>query len=82
MPTTTWDPRFGAAIAAVLTEVDASILTPDTSLRSAGLDSLSTIDLLLRLEGTFGIQIDDALLTDSTFATAGSLWAVVEGART
>ena len=80
MTTTTWEPDFAALLASVLS-LDVQELTPQTSLHSAGLDSLSTIDLLLRLESVYGIELADDQLTESTFTTAAALWSVIEQAR-
>ncbi|MBY8848280.1 phosphopantetheine-binding protein [Saccharothrix longispora] len=53
-------------------------LDPDTDLRAAGLDSMATVELLLRVEEAFGVDVPDSELTAATFATPGALWTVVE----
>lgn len=52
-------------------------ITPETSLREEGLDSLETVELLVELENQYGIMFDDETLTMDTFSTAGSLWNAV-----
>lgn len=52
-------------------------LTPDSRLRELGLDSMQSIQLLFAIEDTFDVTLPDELLSDSTFETAGSLWAAV-----
>lgn len=49
-----------------------------SSLRDMGLDSMRSIELLFAVEDAYGVVIPDNRLTDSTFETAGTLWAVVE----
>ncbi|MEU8390108.1 phosphopantetheine-binding protein [Micromonospora sp. NPDC048843] len=51
----------------------------DLSLGSVGLDSMATVELLIRVEKTFGVTIPDELLTVQTFATPAALWAVIAG---
>jgi acyl carrier protein len=53
-------------------------ITADAKLRDLGLDSQRAIELLFAIEDRFGIVIPDEQLTDSTFETPGSLWAVIE----
>jgi acyl carrier protein len=52
-------------------------LTSDSSLEALGLDSMTAIELLLDLEGTFGIVLPDALLTAETFHTPATLEGAV-----
>jgi acyl carrier protein len=52
-------------------------LTSDSSLEALGLDSMTAIELLLDLEGTFGIVLPDALLTAETFRTPATLEGAV-----
>jgi acyl carrier protein len=56
-------------------------LTPGQLLADLGLDSLSTVGLLVDVEDAFGVQFPDDALTPDTFATASSLWAVVAWQR-
>ncbi|MEW2810889.1 phosphopantetheine-binding protein [Streptomyces massasporeus] len=52
-------------------------ITAETDLRRLGVDSMQAIELLFRLEDTFGIELPDEDMNDTTFATAGNLWRVV-----
>jgi acyl carrier protein len=55
-------------------------ITEDSRLRDLGLDSMQSIELLFAIEDTFGISLPDEDLTDTTFATAGSLWRAMQRA--
>jgi acyl carrier protein len=52
-------------------------LDPDRPLRDLGLDSMQAVELLFDIEDHFDRALDDEDLTEETFATATSLWAVV-----
>jgi len=52
-----------------------------TCLKAHGLDSLATIEVLLRLEDLYAVSIPDQLLTADTFATPVSLWRVLMSVR-
>jgi acyl carrier protein len=56
-------------------------IRPESSLHELGLDSMRAIELLFTIEDTYGVSLPDELLTDSTFATAGSLWNTIESLR-
>jgi acyl carrier protein len=56
-------------------------ITPTSRLRDLGLDSMRAIQLLFAVEDAYSVSLPDELLTDSTFDTAGSLWAAVESVR-
>ncbi|BCJ67441.1 acyl carrier protein [Polymorphospora rubra] len=56
-------------------------INPEASLNDLGLDSMRAIELLFAIEDTYGVSMPDELLTDATFATAGSLWATIEALR-
>ena len=58
-----WDTRFEKVLGEVLPSLAGTQLAPDTSLRTAGLDSLATIELLLRLEEAYGVSLPDEVLT-------------------
>ncbi|MBB1242656.1 type III PLP-dependent enzyme [Streptomyces durbertensis] len=75
-----WDADYVAALRSVLPRLGEDV-GPDTSLRAAGLDSLALVELLVRLEETYAVAIPDDDLTPESFATAGSLWTVVESVR-
>ncbi|MFE9040570.1 phosphopantetheine-binding protein [Streptomyces sp. NPDC007818] len=71
---TTWTPRFEEVLREHLPLLeDGRDLPPDASLTTLGLDSLSTVHLLIGLEDALGVTIPDALLTPENFATAGTL---------
>ena len=57
-------------------EVDASF-TPRSDLVEAGLDSLAVTQLLLALEESTGIWVDESLLTPENLASAEALAACV-----
>jgi acyl carrier protein len=61
-----------------LLEVDASF-TPASNLVEAGLDSLAVTQLLLALEESTGIWVDESLLTPENLASAEALAACVAG---
>jgi acyl carrier protein len=52
-------------------------LPSDTPLVDLGLDSLNAMNLVLDLEGTFGVEFQDEMLTETTFLTAASLRGVL-----
>jgi acyl carrier protein len=56
-------------------------ITPDSRLRDLGLDSMQAIELLFAIEDTYLVSLPDEVLNDTTFATAGSLWTVIESLR-
>lgn len=51
----------------------------DGDLGRMGLDSLESIDVLMKIESEFGVAIPDELLTVETLATPGNLLRVLEG---
>ncbi len=51
--------------------------TPRSSLIDAGLDSLAVTQLLLAIEESTGVWVDESLLTEETLACAESLAACV-----
>lgn len=56
-------------------------ITEASRLRDLGLDSMRAIQLLFAVEDAYQVSLPDELLTDSTFDTAGSLWAAIESVR-
>lgn len=56
----------------------SEMLSPDTTLQSIGLTSLSSVSLILDLEEAFEMEVQDKYLTAETFATLESLWNVVQ----
>jgi acyl carrier protein len=59
-------------------EVEGSF-TPASNLVEAGLDSLAVTQLLLALEESTGIWVDESLLTPENLASAEALAACVAG---
>jgi acyl carrier protein len=76
----TVDQDFAALLLHYLKLAGAADLTPDAELRALGLDSMRAVELLFAVEDAYAVVIPDERLTDETFATVGSLWAVVEAA--
>ncbi|MFF6914297.1 MULTISPECIES: acyl carrier protein [unclassified Streptomyces] len=56
-------------------------LTEDSRLHDLGMNSMKAIDLLFAIEDGLGVSLPDEDLNDTTFATAGSLWAAVQRAQ-
>jgi acyl carrier protein len=52
-------------------------LPMDRDLGELGLDSMSSIDLLMDIENELGIQIPDTLITADTFSTGNHLLSVL-----
>jgi len=50
-----------ALIAEKLSIADKSSITEQTNLEQLGADSLDMVEIIMRLEEQFGIQIDDAI---------------------
>jgi diaminopimelate decarboxylase len=76
-----WDDRFEDVLRGTLAGLGDEPLAADACLRSAGLDSLATIELLLRLEEAYDVSLPDELLTGATFATPASLWQTIDRLR-
>lgn len=53
------------------------LLTPQSDLFAAGLDSMGIMRLLLAIEDRFGVAIDPADLSRENFATAEKIAALV-----
>jgi acyl carrier protein len=71
--------RFRKTLLAHLPYADSDDLAPGDDLAALGLDSMGTVQLLIDLEENFGLELPDELITEETFATAGSLWQTVAG---
>lgn len=52
----------------------------DSDLFALGLDSLATMQLLLHLEGVFGVSLPPAMIHRESFATPASVAALVNQA--
>ncbi|TDU04450.1 acyl carrier protein [Streptomyces sp. 846.5] len=76
------DPRFTELLAPLLKFLGGGEITRDSPLRELGLDSMQAVELLFAVEDAFDVSLPDEAMTDRTFATAGSLWAVVQEAVT
>jgi acyl carrier protein len=78
----TWDTNFAELLRGVLPALPAqAALTEQTALREYGLDSLATVELLVRLEEQYEVTIPDSLLTGAAFATPAALWQTLSSAR-
>ncbi|MEV5276381.1 MULTISPECIES: phosphopantetheine-binding protein [unclassified Streptomyces] len=78
-----WDADFEKLLTSVLPRSTASgPLAPSLDLKSVGLDSMATIELLVRLEDEYDVEFPEATLTGATFATPAALWAVLAAQRT
>ncbi|GAB2928256.1 phosphopantetheine-binding protein [Streptomyces heilongjiangensis] len=81
-PAAPWDATFETLLLEALPRLAAKGgLRPDTSLKAAGLDSLAMVEVLVRVEETYGIAVPDSELAADTFATPASLWRVVAALR-
>ncbi|WIM99845.1 phosphopantetheine-binding protein [Actinoplanes oblitus] len=70
-------PDFVAMLSRFLKYAEPGQITAEASLSDLGLDSMQSIELLFAIEDDLGVSLPDEVLTESTFATAGSLWAAV-----
>ena len=68
------DPRYVEMLSGFLKFRGDRQITEDSNLRDLGLDSMQSIELLFAIEDTFDVSMPDEVLTESTFASAGSLW--------
>jgi acyl carrier protein len=75
------DANFVQVLQPFLKYAEDEEITGASRLRDLGLDSMRAIQLLFAVEDTYGMSLPDELLTDSTFDTAGSLWAAIESVR-
>jgi acyl carrier protein len=60
----------------------AAELPPDTPLFELGVDSLAILSIIIDVEARFGITLPEEAMTAETFATAASLWSVVDATLT
>ena len=73
-----WSAQFEALLRPYLRELsDDQPLLAGKPLADLGLDSLSTVSLLIGLEQNLCVVFPDEKLTAETFETAGVLWSVV-----
>lgn len=64
-------------IEALHAQKSANSIAAETRLETLGLDSLNVVDVLLGIEETFDISVDDAAIEPETVETVGSLVAFV-----
>lgn len=77
-----WDAPFEEILRGALPRLtDDRPLESELPLDEYGLDSMATIDTLLRVEDHYRVSFPDTALTSVTFATPGNLWAVLSGLR-
>ncbi|MES4905952.1 MULTISPECIES: phosphopantetheine-binding protein [unclassified Streptomyces] len=77
-----WEQRFEDLVLGVLPQHSRHApLDPALDLKTAGLDSMATIELLVRLEEAYGVDFPDAALSGETFATPAALWRVLTAQR-
>jgi len=77
---TAMDPRFTALLPRFLKFLGDRVITEESVLRDLGLDSMQSIEVLFAIEDAFDVSLPDESLNEATFATAGSLWLVIEDA--
>jgi acyl carrier protein len=77
-----WDDEFERLLRSVLPKLGGQPLAPGSCLTDAGLDSMATIDILLKLEDAYGVSFPDDSLGSGTFASPGALWAALSKIRT
>jgi acyl carrier protein len=70
---------FRKTLLAHLPYADSDEFAATADLAALGLNSMGLVQLLTDLEETFGLELPDELITEETFATAGSLWQTVGG---
>ncbi|WP_344554520.1 acyl carrier protein [Kitasatospora saccharophila] len=55
----------------------AAVLPADADLWSAGMDSLTSVQVMVRLEDRFDVEFPDATLTRETFSSIAALTKVL-----
>lgn len=82
MTTVDWPEEFEKLLRNYLPLLrDDTPLAPAMSMADLGLDSMSTVGLLVDVEEAFGVQFPDDALVPETFSTPESLWSVVTRQR-
>ena len=74
------DERLAAALCRHLSHLGGQELTPQSSLRELGLDSLRAVTLLLEVEEEFAVTLPDSSLADGGLETPAALWAAIVAA--
>jgi diaminopimelate decarboxylase len=73
-----WDSRYEKVLVDVLPRLgNVGGVDAGTNLRAVGLDSMTTVEILVRLEEAYNIRIPDEALQPETFRTPGDLWSAV-----
>ncbi|MEU1662844.1 phosphopantetheine-binding protein [Streptomyces sparsogenes] len=81
-PSTPWERQFEELVLGVLPRHSRHApLDPALDLKTAGLDSMATVELLVRLEEAYGVDFPDSVLSGETFATPAALWRVLTAQR-
>ncbi|MDT0266099.1 phosphopantetheine-binding protein [Streptomyces sp. DSM 44915] len=79
MPGTTWPADFEKVLRAHLPMLpDDREILPDASLTALGLDSMSTVALLVDVEDLFDVSLPDEDITEEAFTSAGTLWTLIQ----
>jgi acyl carrier protein len=77
-----WDERFERILRANLRALASEdALRPDDSLYGLGLDSVSTIEIVVAVEDDYGVELGDESLGRDVFATPARLWAALVAAH-
>ncbi|MGY0061550.1 phosphopantetheine-binding protein [Streptomyces sp. LZ34] len=77
-----WEQRFEDLVLGVLPPHSRHApLDPALDLKTAGLDSMATVELLVRLEEAYDVDFPDAALSGESFATPAALWRVLTAQR-
>lgn len=50
-------------------------------LKSLGLDSMTSVDLLFDIEDAFNVTLPDEYIVEQTFSTAATLWQTVSSLK-
>jgi len=57
--------------------VSREVIHPDASLAEAGLDAVTSIDLIVQLEEEFAVAIPDSAIEAESLQTLRGIWALV-----
>jgi acyl carrier protein len=71
-----WDGKFEEMLRSLAPMLGDEI-HQDADLRDAGLDSMATVELLLRIEETYDIEVPNEFLTPQAFSSAAALWNMI-----
>lgn len=77
-----WDDQFETLLRQHLPFIgDDEKLSPESSLRDFGLDSLGTVELLAAIESAYAVRFTDEALAMESFATPEVLWTTLSAVR-